>query len=189
MNKGDIGYLKNLKKREFLKCIIQWSLAFALLIVGYITTGTKLNLFTVIAVLGCLPASKSTVAVIVKWPIKPIIADKYEQIEAANTHLTTSYDAIITSKEKIMPVECLVFSGTTIYGFTTYKKAGMNEIATYIRSILQQNDCGRINVKIFDEFVPFLSRVEGLNNIASIEKNDTKEFEESAKHVIKLYSM
>lgn len=189
MNKGDIGYLNNVKKREWIKCSIQWGLVIGLLVVGFITTETKLNWLTFVAILGCLPASKTLVGVIVKLPIKSLDKAKIEQIESASKLLTTSYDVILTNKDKIMPISCIVISGTTVYGYATSGKVGPNEAANYMKSFLGQNDCGNVNVKVFQEFVPFLSRVEGLNNIASVDKRDTKEVEEKIKYVLKLYSM
>lgn len=189
MNKGDIGYFENLKKREFMKCSMQWVLVLALLIIGYIVFGTKLNILTFMAVLGCLPAAKATVGVVVKWPLKPLDEERTAQIEACSSNLTTSYDVVLTSTEKIMPIEAMVISNHTVYGFTTHEKVGPEATAHYMKNFFLQNDCGKINVKIFHEFVPFISRVEGLNNIASVEKADTKEVEEKLKYIMKLYSM
>ncbi|MFI3207732.1 MAG: hypothetical protein R3Y40_01220 [Eubacteriales bacterium] len=189
MNKGDVGYLSNVKKREGIKCAIQWFLVIGLLVVGFITTKTKLNWLTLVAVLGCLPAAKTLVGVIVKFPIRTLDKKYIEQIQAVSSYLTISYDVILTSKEKIMPVQCMAIAGNTVYGYSTSDKIGPNETANYIKNFLTQNECGKVNVKIFQEFVPFLSRVEGLNSIAEIEKIDTKELEEKIKYTMKLYSM
>lgn len=189
MNKGDIGYLKDFKKRDLIKCSIQWGLIIIFLIIGYIIFDTKLNILTLVAVLGCLPAAKATVAVVVKWPIKPLKNTQAQQVLEHSTELTTSFDVILTSQEKIMPLECAVISDHTLYGFTTNKKVGSEATANYMKNIFLQNECGRVNVKVFHDFTQFIARVEGLNNIAKIEKPDTKELEEKIKYVIKLYSM
>lgn len=189
MNKGDIGYLKDIKKREMIKCSLHWASVVILLIVGFLIFKTKLNICTFVAVLGCLPAAKATVAVVVKWPLKPLKEELLEQVMQHSTNLTVSYDVILTSREKIMPVECMVIYNQTVYGYATNEKLGVQETANYMKNFFLQNDCGKVNVKIFKEFVPFLSRVEGLNNIASIEKADTKEMEEKLKYTMKLYSM
>ncbi len=189
MIKGDIGYFDNLKKRDLIKCILQWVLVIVFLVVGYIIFDTKLNILTLVAVLGCLPASKATVAVIVKWPIKSIEEALAKQVEENSSYLTVSYDVILTSKEKIMPLECVVISNNTVYGYSTNEKVGPEETANYMKNFFLQNDCGRVNVKVFKDFVPFISRVEGLNNIAAVEQTDNKDKEEKLKYIIKLYSM
>ncbi len=189
MNKGDKGYFKDLKRRELIKCILQWCIVIILLIVGYVIFDTKLNILTFVAVLGCLPAAKATVGVIVKWPVHSLKEDEIEKIEAISAHLTISYDVVLTSKDKIMPVQCMAISNHTVYGYTISEKINLEETASYMKNFFLQNDCGKVNVKIFNEFVPFISRVEGLNNIASVEKLDSTEKEENLKHVMKLYSM
>ncbi len=189
INKGDYGYLKSVKKRELIKCAIQWGCVIAFFVIGYLTTGNKLNLFTVFAILSCLPASKATVGVIVKFPIQPVDEEKHTDILNKSNNLTISYDVILTSKENIMPIECIAIAGNTVYGYTSNHKIDINKTTNYMKEFLAKNECGKVNVKIFQDFAGYLARVGGLNNIASIERNDTKELEEKIKYTIKLYSM
>ena len=41
-----------------------------------------------------------------------------------------------------------------------------------------------VSVKIFDNYTQFLSRAEGMNNIAAIDKNDVKKHEAALKNLI-----
>ena len=59
MKKGRPGYLDSQKKKEILKTAMMFGLVIAIMATGYLTTHTKKNLLTVVAVLGCLPAGKS----------------------------------------------------------------------------------------------------------------------------------
>lgn len=56
IQKGDAGYLRRRKRLLILEAVVSFGLVAALVIAGYVTTKTKLNLLTVVAVLGCLPA-------------------------------------------------------------------------------------------------------------------------------------
>ena len=56
--KGTYLYLDTQKKYEIAKTAILYSLSVAIFLTGYISTGTKKNLLTIVAVLGVLPASK-----------------------------------------------------------------------------------------------------------------------------------
>ena len=60
--KGTFNYLDTQRKYEIARTIIYFAVSFSLFIAGYITTGTRKNLLTVVAVLGMLPASKSLVS-------------------------------------------------------------------------------------------------------------------------------
>ena len=53
--KGDHGYTDAHKKAQIIKTFIFFLLPAVIFTVGYVTSGTRLNLFTVVAVVGCLP--------------------------------------------------------------------------------------------------------------------------------------
>ena len=96
---------------------------------------------------------------------------------------------IITSREKVMPVDCIVISGNTIFGYTNSEKVDVKYAAAHIKSILNQNHFPDVSVKILNNYTAFLARAEGLNSIAAVEKGDTKEIERQIKQVILNISM
>lgn len=61
--KGEAGYIQARKKQLILKAVLEFGIVIALLILGIWQTHTRLNLLTVVAVLGCLPAAKALVEV------------------------------------------------------------------------------------------------------------------------------
>lgn len=189
MNKGDREYFKHIKKKEQIKCIIQFLIVILFLVTGYIATQTKLNLFTLVAVLSCLPASKTLVGVIVKWPIHSIAQPNAAKIEEHSEHVTIIYNPILTSKEQIMPLDCIAISDNKIFGYTTSTKASIDDVTKYLRHILEQNHYTNINIKLFQDFSPFMSRVEGLNNIGIIDGSNSTDKEAEIKHSILLYCM
>lgn len=83
-----------------------------------------------------------------------------------------------------MPVDCIVVSGDKVFGYTSNEKTELKSTSSYIRKILQQNDMEGVSVKLFDEFRSFIALVEGLENIAAVEKADTKEYETEIAHLI-----
>ena len=46
-----------------------------------------------------------------------------------------------------------------------------------------------MTIKIFPDYVPFLSRVEGMQNIMEIEQSDTKKKEEAIRRILLNISM
>ena len=62
--KGTENYLKTQKKYELLRTILYFGISLSLLIAGWVTTKSRANLLTIVAILGCLPASKSLVSTI-----------------------------------------------------------------------------------------------------------------------------
>ena len=169
VEKGKPGYLNYKKKAEILRTVIYFAIVAAIFLLGYTQTHTRLNLMTVVAVLGCLPASKALVGVIARFPY--------------------CYDTVITSREKIMPADCFVISGHNLYGYTHYEKVNPEELAKHIRSILSQNGYTGLTVKILNQYAPFLARVEGLDNIAAVEQEDTKQTEQEIRQLLLNISM
>lgn len=49
IQKGDAGYLRRRKRLLILEAVVSFGLVAALVIAGYVTTKTKLNLLTVVA--------------------------------------------------------------------------------------------------------------------------------------------
>lgn len=182
--KGTPGYLDYKKKIEIIRTIVYFGIVAAVFLLGYFQTGTRLNLLTVVAILGCLPASKALVGVITRLPHSSIEKEKAEEIAAKTGHLTVCYDLVITSRNDIMPVDCIVISGDNIFGYTRSKKVDLKILSDYIRTMLKANEFDGIKVKVLGEYKPFLTRAEGLDNIAAVEKEDTKETEEAMKNVI-----
>lgn len=182
--KGSAGYIRMRKKRVILKTILQFGIVIALLILGIVQTGDRLNLLTLVAILGCLPAAKSLVEVIMIFPHHSIDEKMAGEIESKAELLTKAYDMVFTSNDHIMPVDSIVISDNTICGYSSSQKIDIAYTTKHIRQILEQNKYQKITVKIFDNYTAFLTRAEGLNNIAAIEKNDTKKKEDALRHLI-----
>lgn len=182
--KGDAGYIRKRKRKILLKTILEFGIVAALLILGIIETGTKQNLLTVVAILGCLPASKALVELIMVFPHRSISEKMAAEIELNADLLTRAYDMVFTSEKMIMPVEAIVISGNTICGYSSNAKVDMNVIAKHLKQYLNANQFDKVSVKIFDNYTSFVTRAEGMNNIASIEKEDMKRHEDGIKHII-----
>lgn len=184
VQKGTPGYLNYKKKVEIIRTVIYFGIVAAIFFLGYFQTGTRLNLLTVVAILGVLPSAKALVGVIARLPYKSISEDTASDIASRTEHLTVCYDMVITSEEKIMPVDCIVISGHNIFGYTSNKKVDLNLLTKHIRKILELNHISGMGIKILNEYKPFITRAEGLDNIAAVEKEDTKEAEEAVRNLI-----
>lgn len=60
VEKGKPGYLNYKKKAEILRTVIYFAIVAAIFLLGYTQTHTRLNLMTVVAVLGWPPGIQST---------------------------------------------------------------------------------------------------------------------------------
>ena len=184
ITKGNSGYIKKRKQQVILKTLLLFGIVAALLLLGIMETKSRLNLLTIVAVLGCLPASKSLVEVIMLFPHRSIDTNVAAEIKEKTSELTAAYDLIFTSEKHIMPVDCVVISDNTICGYTSNEKTDTAFASKHIKQILYANQFTNVSVKIFDNYTAFITRAEGMNNIAAVEKNDTRKKEDKIRQVI-----
>lgn len=184
VNKGKAGYLGKRRKQLLLKLSMEAVVIAGLMILGIMETGSRSNLLTVVAILGCLPAGKTLVELIMIFPhksLEPVIA---EEVEKKAEGLTTVYDLVFTSTNKIMPVDCMVIMGHTICGYSRNPKLDCTYTTKHLKEMLEQNKYTEMTVKIFDQYHPFLLRVEGMHNIAVVEGETGRKREEAIRSLL-----
>lgn len=155
--KGNAGYITARKKQTFIKTVLQFGIVVAILLLGIAQTGDRMNVLTVVAVLGCLPASKALVEFIMILPHTAISKEKVAEIEEKARHLTTVYDMVFTSEKKSMRVPCIAIGNDAVCGYTT----NPGEDIPFIEKHLKQY--ANIDVKIYDKYDMFLKQAEEMS--------------------------
>jgi len=122
--KGTRNYLKTQKGYEILRTVIYFAISLSLFIAGYVATKDRMNLLTVVAVLGCLPASKSAVDMIMYLRYKGCSFENAKKIEEHAEGLQGLFDMVFTSYTRNYQVAHMVVKGKTICGFTEEWRAG-----------------------------------------------------------------
>ena len=90
--KGAFGYTNAHKKRQLLKTILFFLLPIGIFVVGFLTTKTKENYFTIIAVVGSLPACKELVNVCMFVKRRSMSKELYEEIKSHAGDMVTAYE-------------------------------------------------------------------------------------------------
>ena len=165
IKKGNAGYITARKKQTFIKTVLQFGIVVAILLLGIAQTGDRMNVLTIVAVLGCLPASKALVEFIMILPHTTISKEKVAQIEEKARHLTTVYDMVFTSEKKSMRVPCIAIGKDTVCGYTT----NPGEDIPFMEKHLKQY--ANINIKICDEYDVFLKQIEEMSGEAKDDAN------------------
>ena len=80
-----------------------------------------------------------------------------------------------TDDEKVMLVT---------YGLNYAMYVANEDKENYLKKLFEAGGYSKITVKIFHDYTAFLTRAEGMNNIASIDKPDTKKHEAALKNLI-----
>lgn len=169
LKKGTYGYLDYNKKHAWVMAALMLSVPIIIFIVSWMINKTRMNVMTVVAILGCLPGCNQVVRAIMASRYHSIDKKLYEETEDARGDRLALYENVFTSYEKTYFVECLVISGKEVIGYTTDEKMDVKAAASHIKTILLDNDYKQ-DVKIVKEKKAFLDRVHAL---ASGEPEDT----------------
>ena len=169
--KGTKGYLDSQKKFEVIRTFAYFAISISLFIAGWVTTKTKVNLLTIVAVLGCLPASKSAVQMIMYLRYRSLSKEALEKIIGHTEGLTVLYDLVFTSYDKNYNVGHLVIKGNTLAGYTEDKKFAEKAFYTHIDQILKKDRITGVSVKIFSDAGKYTERLEQLKELAADESS------------------
>ena len=163
--KGTSGYLRTQKNYEILRTVLYFAISLSLFIAGWVTTGSRENLLTIVAVLGCLPACKSLVEMFMFLRYKGCNEQDAAQIAAHTDGLTGLYDMVFTSYEKNYEIHHMTICGNTLCGYTSDPKFAEQAFYKHIQDILKKDNYREVTVKIFHDLDKYLKRCEQLKDL------------------------
>lgn len=160
--KGTRNYLSSQKKYEILRTVIYFGISLSLFAAGMAATKTRLNLLTLVAVLGCLPASKSAVGMIMFLRFKSCAPENADIIEAHMDGLQGAFDMVFTAYDKNYRVSHLTVKGNTVCGFTEDRNFNEQAFCKHIGDILSADHFKDTTVKIFTDLRKYTVRLDQL---------------------------
>ena len=161
--KGTYGYLKTKRGQVILRTIIFFALPLGLFTAGILATHTRRNLFTVVAVLGCLPACKSLVNTIMYLRASGCSQKAREAVLAAEGRLVGMYDMYFTSYQKNFALSHMVVENRVILGFTEDGTCDSAAGAAHIKSVLSQVGFSDVAVTVTDQLDKYCNQLKLLN--------------------------
>jgi hypothetical protein len=167
VQKGDFGYLSYKKKCSAIITIGMFALSLAIYLMGYFTTKTNANLLTVVSVLGCLPASKSAVSMIMYLKAKGASEEDKTVIEGAKGNLNGFYDLYFTGYQKNFPTNHLTVTQNSIIAYSSDAKITEKDFNEHMKDILNKERIHDITVKLFTDRQKYCNRLTELNNLES----------------------
>lgn len=163
--KGTRGYLDSQKKYEVARTALYFGISLSLFAAGYLQTGDRANLLTIVAVLGCLPASKSAVSAVMFLRYKSLGKPAAEEIEGHSQGLACLYDMVFTSYKRNFVVGHLAVCGNTVCGFSEDGSFPEGEFGRHIDNILKMDGHKGVTVKIFTKLSKYTERLEQMREL------------------------
>lgn len=171
--KGTRNYIKSQKKYEILRTLIYFFLSLSLFVAGYITTKSRENLLTVVAVVGCLPACKSLIGAIMFLRYKSCPKEAASEIEDHMDKLHGLYDMVFTSEKRNFVIDHLVVHGSNICGYSTQVNFPEKEFQTHMDGIMKSGGIKNYTFKVFTDLQKYTDRLDQLNALDAENKNIT----------------
>lgn len=172
--KGQYPYISQKKKQEVLKTLLFFGLSAAIFILGYVTTKTKANLLTIVAVLGCLPASKSTVSMIMHFRQKGCSEELHNRLTEAFGPEFGIYSLYFTSYDKNYDISHLVITDLSVIALTENTGIKAVDFEGHIKDMLSNDGISGINVKLYQDAEKYIARLKQIEEKAEASEEDQK---------------
>ena len=164
--KGNFGYIRAKRLSVLIKTAIFFGISLSLFAAGYITTGKKENLLTIVAVLSCLPACKSAVNFILFLRAKGCSSALHEKVAAyGDDSMTVFYDMYFTSYQKNYPISHMALKGDMLCGITEQPSCDCREAEKHLGQMLVQEGIKNVTVNIFSQEGKYIDRLGRLKDM------------------------
>lgn len=160
--KGYYGYIKRERCKRLVITLLLFAIPMLLFITGYVTAKTTKNLFTVVAVVGCLPACKSMVGLIMVFLVRPMKEADYREIRTHVGKVLVGYELYITSYDNSEFVCAAAVHGNQIICYSDRLKNPPELLEEHITKLMDQNGY-RQKVKVFTRLEQFTNRLDTMN--------------------------
>ena len=162
VKKGDLGYFQSEKKRKLIITAILFAVPLFIFFTSWIYFKTRMTIWTVVTVVGCLPACKSLVGLIMILKCRPMDRKLYEQIREHQGELDMAYEMYMTFYEKSAYIDALAVCGNTVVAYSSDPKIHGSYMEENCQKVVRKNGY-KATVKIFTDLRPFLERLDSMN--------------------------
>lgn len=169
IQKGEKGYLQYQKKNTIFRTIALFALSLAVFLTGLISSGQKENLLTIVAVLGCLPASRSAVNMIMVLKYKGIREADYARIRPHVGACASLCDMVFTSYEKNYEIHHMAYKGNCLIGFSANADCDAKKCEKHLHDLCVQNKLGDVDIRIFKELPKYINRLDQMQSLPDLE--------------------
>lgn len=162
VEKGEFGYFSSEKKKRTLITAAMLGVPLLIFVTAWIYFQSRLTIWTVIAVVGCLPGCKSLVSLIMMLMRRPMDEKLYGQIRVHQGNLVMAYEMYMTFYEKSAYIDAIAVCGNTVVGYSSDPKIDTDFMAAEAQKIVRKNGY-KVDIKILKEVKPFLERLDSMN--------------------------
>ena len=160
--KGEFGYFRRARNRSLLITLLLFAIPVAAFLIAWAVNRSRMNIVTVVAIVGCLPACRSLVNFIMLAMRKPMDKRLYDEIRAHQGRLDMRYEMYMTGYEKSAYIDAAAAAGRTVVAYIHDESASAEYLSEKIEKALS-NAGYPADVKIMKNKKLFLERLDSMN--------------------------
>ena len=166
--KNTYGYIDSQKKYEIIRTLLYFGISISLFIAGFIATKSKMNVLTVVAVLGCLPASKSLVSAIMFLRQKSCSKEVQDIVGPISIELNGLYGLVFTTEKVTYKVAHAAYKAKCLVLFSE-DKLDENGLEAHIEEYMKRSGIKGVNVKVYTDLKKYAERLGQMNALEAEE--------------------
>lgn len=160
--KGHHGYIRKRKKTLSIMVGLLSAGIIGLVLLGYLTLGTKNNWLTIVAILSVLPTANLAVVLFALLPHKGRPKEEYEEVADIVGDGVLDTELVVTSKsDKNMEIDYAYFHEEGVFCYTVNTAMDVKRTEEYLKGMLKTNGVSS-NVKVFTDWKAYKKRLRSL---------------------------
>lgn len=162
--KGLNNYINKKKISETVKTVIMFGICIGIYFYAVYYYKTNKTIWSIVAVLGVLPAAKSAVSMIMFYRFKSLKKDEYESIRDFAGSIPMLYELVFTNSEKAYFVKACACVNNTIIMFSDDKKLKTKELSDHVNACINREELKGYSLKVYSDINQFNGRLKEMND-------------------------
>ncbi len=161
--KGSLGYIKAMRGRMLIHTLVLFAIAFAIFFIGKFKYSAYSTMFSITAIVVCIPASMRCVSFIMFMIHKVADRDFCDECMENASSDELFFESVITTSEKSYDVYAFGIFPDSLIGYCPDTKKDISKLEKHLREMFTRNDLASVGIKIFSDRAKFLSRLQQLS--------------------------
>ncbi len=167
--KGSYGYLEAGRKQAILYTCVLFGIALTLYVIGWIINDSNRNIFTLFAILLCLPAGKAAVNMVMFLRAKGCSEAAHAAIAPHVADLANAYDLYLTGYSQNFPISHMAYRNHNLIAYTEVDSTPEQDFVKHLNQMLRNDEIKDITIHLFTKADAYIAR---LDQLTQMEEND-----------------
>lgn len=157
--KGVYGDRKRFKTTTIIMALAILAFIILLVVYGYVHTGSRKNIFTIMAILSVLPFAKmcSILTTLLPYPSMPQV--QADELKASGGELEVLYDVVYSTEKTVYPIDCMLIEEGRLLVYSPVRDKKATALSKALKSLLNEKGYTGYTVKVLSDYESFRQMV------------------------------